>query len=115
MVFHPPQRAPKLESPPDDVAICDFMLDERYGRYPLGYSKDPFTCGVTGKSYSALDMADRVDYLARAMANEFGWHPNQGSEWDKVVGIFSVNTVSRSDRIGPATNNAAPQSYWLIG
>jgi hypothetical protein len=99
MVFHPPKGAPALQSPPDNVAICDFMLDERYGRYPLGYSKDPFTCGITGKSYSALETVDRVEYLASALAKEFGWHPNRGTEWDKVVGIFSVNTVSTTEEI----------------
>ncbi len=38
-------------------------------------------------------MVDRVDYLARALSNEFGWHPNEGTEWDKVIGIFALNTV----------------------
>lgn len=52
-----------------------------------------FTCGVTGKSYSALEVKERVDYLARGLAKELGWQPNQGSEWDKVVGVFSANTL----------------------
>lgn len=93
MVFYPPKWVPKLPNIPDDVAICDFMLDDRYGRHPLGYSLDPFTCGLSGKSYSALEVVDRVDYLARALAKEFGWQPNKGSEWDKVLAIFSVNTI----------------------
>lgn len=94
MVFFPPKDLPPLPHIPDDVPICDFMLDERFGRYPLGYSRDPFTCGLTGRTYSWLVVRDRVDYLSRALAKEFGWHPNQGSEWDKVVGAFLLNTVS---------------------
>lgn len=69
------------------------MLDERHGRYPLGYSRDPFTCGLSGKSYSFLEVVERVDFLSRALAKEFGWQPNRGTEWDKVAGVFSLNTV----------------------
>jgi len=69
------------------------MQEEHFDRYPLGYSRPPFICGLTGKSFSALEVKERVDYLARGLAKEFGWAPNKGSEWDKVVGVFSVNTV----------------------
>ncbi|KAL2003847.1 hypothetical protein VTN02DRAFT_1869 [Thermoascus thermophilus] len=93
MVFYPPKWVPKLPHVPDDIPICDFMLDDRYGRYPLGYSLDPFTCGLSGRTYSALDVADRVDCLSRALAKEFGWQPNKGTEWDKILAIFSVNTI----------------------
>lgn len=111
MVFYPPETAPEVEFIPDDVAICDFMLDERHGRYALGYCMNPFTCGLTGKTYTALDVYERVDALARAMSKEFGWHPNQGSEWDKVVGIFSVNTVSRRVLEEHQTCHHPGQSY----
>lgn len=69
------------------------MLDDKHGRCPLAQSKNPFTCGLTGKTYTAKEMVTRVDHLARGMAEEFGWKPNQGTEWDKVVGIFALNTV----------------------
>jgi hypothetical protein len=95
MTFVPPSWVPQLPfDPPDSVPICDFMLDERYGRHPLGYSNDPFSCGLTGKTYSSLEVKERVDWLARGLAKELGFHPNQGSEWDKVIAVFSVNTVS---------------------
>lgn len=43
-------------------------------------------------------MVDRVESLAKGLAKEFGWSPNQGTEWDKVVGIFALNTVcARND------------------
>lgn len=38
-------------------------------------------------------MAERVDHLARTLSKEFGWDPNQGTEWDKVAAIFALNTV----------------------
>jgi hypothetical protein len=104
MVFYPPRTAAVVPRIPDNIPICDFMLDERYGRHPLGYSSDPFTCGVSGKSYTALEVVDRVDLLARALANELGWQPNHGNEWDKVVCVFSVNTVG-SDAVKKASDN----------
>ena len=94
MVFLPPSSVPKLPfDPPDSIPICDFMLDEQHGRRALNESRPPFTCGLTGVGYSALELKDRVHKLARALSKELGWQPNQGTEWDKVCGIFSVNTV----------------------
>jgi acyl-CoA synthetase (AMP-forming)/AMP-acid ligase II len=69
------------------------MFDENYGRHPLGYSRPIFTCGITGNEYSALEVKERVDYLARGLAKELGWRPNEGTEWDKVIGVFSLNTL----------------------
>lgn len=97
MVFLPPQWVPELPfDPPDSISISEFMLDEQYGRYPLRHARQPFTCGLTGFGYSALEVRDRVDKLARALSKELGWRPNEGTEWDKVIGIFSVNTVGTS-------------------
>ncbi|KAF2728759.1 phenylacetyl-CoA ligase-like protein [Polyplosphaeria fusca] len=94
MPFYPPSWVPKLPfDPPDSIPICDFMLEETWGRHPLGYSRPPFTCGLSGKAYSSLEVRERVDYLARALSKELGWSPNSGSEWDKVIGVFSVNTL----------------------
>ena len=69
------------------------MLSESHGRHPLGYSKAPYTCGLSGTQYSALEVRERVENLAKGLAKEFGWHPNQGTEWDKVIGVFAFNTV----------------------
>lgn len=97
MPFNPPSWVPQLPfDPPDSIPICDFMLDEHYGRHPLGYSNAPFTCGLTGKTYSCLDMRDRVESLARGLSKELGFKPNEATEWDKVIAVFSVNTVSIS-------------------
>jgi hypothetical protein len=94
MPFYAPEWMPKLPyDPPDSISVADFMLDEHYGRHPLGYSHPPFTCGLSGKTYSALEVQERVDYLARGLAKELGIAPNKGTEWDKVIGLFSLNTV----------------------
>ncbi|GAB7349811.1 hypothetical protein MBLNU459_g0520t1 [Dothideomycetes sp. NU459] len=94
MPFYAPSWVPKLPVDPyDSISIDKFMLDEHYERYPLGYAKPPFTCGLSGKEYSALEVKERVDFLARALSKELGFHPNQGTEWDKVIGLFSVNTI----------------------
>ena len=96
MVFTAPSWCPQLPfDPPDSIPICDFVFDEHYGRHPLGYSKSPFTCGLSGKTYSALEVKERVDYLARGLAKELGFKPNEGTEWDKVIAVFSLNTVSQ--------------------
>lgn len=94
MVFSSPAWVPPLSfDPPDSIPISEFMLNEKYGRHPFANARAPFTCGLTGTEYSALEVRDRVDNLARALSKELGWHPNRGTEWDKVVGVFSVNTV----------------------
>jgi hypothetical protein len=95
MVFHPPDWAPKLPfDPPDTVPICDFVLDEKYGRLAFNKSLDPYTCGISGASYSAKEQKQRTEYLARTLAKELGWRVNAGTEYDKVAGVFALNTVS---------------------
>ena len=94
MVFTSPEWVPQLPFEiPDSIPISEFMLSEEYGRRPLADSKPPFSCGLCGVEYSALEVRDRVGYLARALSQELGFKPNEGTEWDKVVGVFAVNTV----------------------
>ena len=94
MVFNTAQWVPELPfDPPDSIPINEFMLNEQYGCHPLHHARQPFTCGLTGFGYSAVEVRDRVNKLARALSKELGWRPNEGTEWDKVIGIFSVNTV----------------------
>lgn len=93
MPFYPPSWAPELPEIPDSISIETFMFDENYGRYPLSHSRAPFTDGLTGRSYSAAEVKDRIDYLARALCKEFGFKPDQGTEWDKVIACFSLNSM----------------------
>ena len=94
MVFGPPAWVEKLPfDPPDSIPISEFMLNEAYGRHPLHHARPPFTCGISGAEYSAQEVHKRVEHLARALSKELGWQPNIGTEWDKVIGVFSLNTV----------------------
>ena len=94
MVFTPPSFVPKLGEVPDTVPVCDFMLNDEHGRYPIAKSKDPYTCGISGKTYSTKEYKQRTEHLARSLSKELGWEPNKGTEYDKVAGIFALNTVS---------------------
>lgn len=93
MVFLPNKRFGELGTVPDSIPVSEFMLDEKHGRKPHSSSKDPYTCGLTGKSYSSREVVDRVENIARALAKELGWAPNQGTEWDKTLAVFSVNSI----------------------
>ncbi|KAH8660818.1 amp dependent CoA ligase-like protein [Tricladium varicosporioides] len=94
MVFTTESWVPKLRfDPPDSVPVSEFILSEKHGRTAYKKSRNPFTCGLSGKTYTAQEHADRVELLARSLSKEFGWQPNQGTEWDKVIGIFALNTI----------------------
>lgn len=81
--------------PPDSVPIWEFMTDEKTGRHPLAKSRNPLTCGLSGKTYTVTEQVKRTDHLSRALAKRMGWAPNEGTAWDKVAGVFSLNTVGR--------------------
>lgn len=80
------------------MSIPDFVFNESVHRPKLADSRNMFTCGLTGATHSAVEEKQRVDLLARGLTKELGWKPNQGTEWDKVVGIFSLNTVRCTSR-----------------
>lgn len=90
MVFQPPEWIPTLPIKiPYSIPVSEFMLDERWGRYPQEHARPPFTCGLTGTEYTALEVRDRVNTLAPGLSKELGWKLNLGSEWDQIVGVFS--------------------------
>lgn len=96
MPFTTPSYIPKLPfDPPDSVPIHEFLFsdEDEYGRYPIADSLPPFTCGITGNSHSAANVKDRIGWLSAALASELGFDVNNGSEFDKVIGLFSFNTV----------------------
>ncbi|CAG8388947.1 unnamed protein product [Penicillium salamii] len=93
MVFLPAKSAGQLPHIPDNIPISEFMLNEKYGRLAHDSSRDPYTCGFTGKSYSSREVVSRVDKIARGLSKELGWAPNQGSEWDKTLAVFTLNTI----------------------
>ncbi|KAH7634442.1 hypothetical protein B0T09DRAFT_296074 [Sordaria sp. MPI-SDFR-AT-0083] len=94
MVFYPPPWAPKLPfDPPDSVTIGEFMKNEVYGRRPIDKSRNPWTCGLTGKTYTAKQAFERTELLAKALHKIMGWEPNTDLPWDKVICAFSFNTI----------------------
>ncbi|KAI0400056.1 hypothetical protein F4802DRAFT_602374 [Xylaria palmicola] len=94
MVFTPPAWVPQLPfDPPDSIPLHEFIGNERYGRLPFSRSQNPFTCGLTGRTYTHDEMRGRQELLARSLSKRMGWRPNEDTPWDKVVGLFSLNTV----------------------
>lgn len=93
MVFKPMSWVPQLPEVPDTIPIHEFLLDEKHGRSLFSESKPAYTCGLGGKSVSATQQKKDVDSLSRALARECGWRVNEGTEYDKVVGVFALNTV----------------------
>lgn len=79
--------------PPDSIPIAEFMKNEVYGRNPIAKSRHPFTCGITGRTYSAPELFHRAEHFAKSLSKRMQWQPNEGTPWDKVVAIFSLNTV----------------------
>ncbi|KAI1427374.1 hypothetical protein F5Y12DRAFT_783283 [Xylaria sp. FL1777] len=94
MVFTPPAWVPQLPfDPPDSIPLHEFVGNERYGRQPFGRSRNPFTCGLTGKTYTHAEFRERLELLARSLSKRLGWQPNEDTPWDKVIGLYSLNTV----------------------
>ncbi|KAJ4312663.1 hypothetical protein N0V84_009807 [Fusarium piperis] len=94
MVFLPPPSVPKLPfDPPDSITIPEFVFSEKYGRKPLSRSRKPYTCGITGKSYTTAEVEEREKLLARALAKRLGYDLTDGTEWDRVLALYSLNTI----------------------
>ncbi|KAK5104429.1 hypothetical protein LTS08_002318 [Lithohypha guttulata] len=93
MPFYPPEWVPQCPEIPDSVSIPEFMFEEKHGRTPISESADAYICGLTGKKTSAAQQKEQYTYLARALAKEFGWKVNEGTEFDKVCGVFALNTI----------------------
>lgn len=93
MVFTPPSWVPELPEVPDSIPISEFVLNEQYGRAPISESKDSYTCGLSGRTIKPQEQKDRVEIIAKGLQKELGWKVNEGTEYDKVIGVFALNTV----------------------
>jgi hypothetical protein len=96
MYWTSPSHVPQLPFlPPDTIPIHEFLFSDEnnYGRHSKLTSKPPFTCGTTGKAYSVSEVTERIECLATALSKDLGWSVNDGNEMDKVIGIFSYNSV----------------------
>jgi ribosome assembly protein SQT1 len=69
------------------------MFNDKYRNVPAAKSKDPWICGLTGKRVTMEQARVSYDYLARAFKKELGYEVNSGTEWDKVIALFSLNTI----------------------
>lgn len=100
-----PEHIPKLPNVPDGLAIHEFLFRDGTGRYPKSESKPPFICGVTGRSFTVSEVETRIELLARALSAKLGWQVDEGTEMDKVVGIYSLNTVGTQPMLASKTHN----------
>ncbi|KAK0633799.1 hypothetical protein B0T14DRAFT_507874 [Immersiella caudata] len=93
MVFSTPDWVSPIPWPvPDSLPLGEFTLNGADG-VPRDDSKPVVIDGVSGKQYSREDLRQRVEWLAAGLVERLGWAPNQGSPWDKVVAIYSLNTI----------------------
>ncbi|KAF4950260.1 hypothetical protein FGADI_8311 [Fusarium gaditjirri] len=95
MVFESPAWARALPPVhlPDSITIEEFMYSEQHGRKPLKQSRNPYTCGLTGQTYTVAEVKERVESMARAIAKRLDWSVANNTEWDKVACVFSWNTI----------------------
>jgi ribosome assembly protein SQT1 len=98
MVFKSPSWVPKLPDPPNSIPVSEFVLGEDYGRRSISDSRDPYICGLSGKSFTTVEVRGRRDDLAKGLREDLGWQVNQGSEFDKVGVIFCFNTVCMAQK-----------------
>ncbi|KHN98708.1 secreted aspartic proteinase [Metarhizium album ARSEF 1941] len=89
----PPIDAACVTALPDSVTLEEFINKPGYGRHPIAESRDPYTCGITGLTRSVAQVARRTDHLARAIAEQLAFDPHEGTEWDRVVCLYSLNTI----------------------
>lgn len=75
------------------MSVGDFVLGGDPNVPPEHAGKAPLVCALSGKSYSLSTLRERTELLARSLCREFGWSPSVGQPWDKVVTIYSLNTV----------------------
>ncbi|KAL4869853.1 hypothetical protein BDV12DRAFT_208180 [Aspergillus spectabilis] len=94
MIFSSPSWVPDIPCEiPDSITVGQFALQGNASLPPQSGGKHPFVDAITGKSYSSKTLVERVEVLSRSLAQEFGWSPNEGAPEDKVVGIYSWNTL----------------------
>jgi hypothetical protein len=74
--------------------VGDFVLSGSKARPGPADGRAPFVDGISGEAYAVETIAQRVDWLARALGHKLGWEPGKWSPSDKVVAILSLNTVS---------------------
>ncbi|KAH7467736.1 Acyl-CoA ligase [Fusarium oxysporum f. sp. matthiolae] len=91
MVFQPPSWVPDITTQISPSAnVAEWALESRRAS---GSVRSPFICALTGKKYTLKEVREKVNALAKALCNELGWSPNQGTAEDKVIGVLAVNSL----------------------
>ncbi|KAF2468738.1 acetyl-CoA synthetase-like protein [Lindgomyces ingoldianus] len=94
MVFKSPPWVPQgLFEIPETLPVGEFALIGRPQPSTDLAPRPVVTCGLSDKSYTRNEVKQRVDLLSRSLCKELGWSSNVGSPSDKVVAIFSLNTI----------------------
>ncbi|KAM3067693.1 hypothetical protein ACMFMG_011433 [Clarireedia jacksonii] len=96
MVFVTPPWVPEIASPsplPDSTLVGDFISQRNHDLYNWSDEKPTMIDALSGIQYNMREIRDRVTALSKCLGKELGWEPNKGSPWDKVVGIYSYNTI----------------------
>jgi len=107
MVFSTPDWVPNIPwEIPDSLPLGQFALDGLDATFHRDPAKPLVVDGITGKSYSRDVLRQRVEWLAGGLARKLGWSVNEGSPWDKVVAIYSLNTVRQ--HLSPRDKQSSP-------
>ncbi|KAK3290800.1 uncharacterized protein B0H64DRAFT_368292 [Chaetomium fimeti] len=94
MVFSSPAWVPDIPwEIPDSIPLGQATLAGLNGDSEKSATDVLLVDPISGKSYSRADLKQRVEWLAGGVAKELGWSTNEGSPWDKVVAIYSLNTI----------------------
>ncbi|CVL03652.1 probable phenylacetyl-CoA ligase [Fusarium proliferatum] len=71
--------------PPKDCSIEEFLLEEKYGRHPIQASLNPFTCGITSKTRTTIEVKQLVSDLAQGLGENLGWHAAPSDQLERVI------------------------------
>ncbi|EGX96626.1 AMP dependent CoA ligase, putative [Cordyceps militaris CM01] len=108
MIFSSPAWVPSPDqSAPDQVPIGDYVLSN----HVLSKNDAPFVDAISGHVYTMAMLRTRVESLARGLAADLNWSPNTGSPEEKVVAIYSLNTVALS---GPLLTIMYKIDYFIL-
>ncbi|KAF5576820.1 phenylacetyl ligase [Fusarium pseudoanthophilum] len=101
--------------PPNNCSIEQFLLEERYGRHPIQASLNPFTCGITSKTRTTLEVKQLVSLLAQGLAEKLGWHTAPSDQLERVAkAIFTSPSLLQTALKATRATNIPDSHVFLI-
>ena len=95
MVFYPPPKTLRLPyEPPDNLTLEQFITSDEHRPIPFRLARPPFSDGCGEAGTQPAECLRRIDLLSRSLNHILDWRLDHGSEWNKVMAIFTLNTVS---------------------